>query len=71
MDYKKLLTDQLDRNTDKTPVVVALLAGLAVGAALGVLFAPASGAETRDLINDKSKDLAESAKTNCRPTKKN
>ena len=62
MDYKKLLTDQLDRSKDKTPVVVALLAGLAVGAALGVLFAPASGAETRDLINDKSKDLAESAK---------
>jgi gas vesicle protein len=62
MNYKKLLTDQLDGHTDKTPVVVALLAGLAVGAALGVLFAPASGTETRDLIADKSKDLAESAK---------
>ena len=62
MNYKKLLNDQLDRHTDKTPVVVALLAGLAVGAALGVLFAPASGTETRDLIADKSKDLADSAK---------
>jgi gas vesicle protein len=62
MNYKKLLNDQLDRTTDKTPVVIALLAGLAVGAALGVLFAPASGTETRDLISDKSKDLAESAK---------
>jgi gas vesicle protein len=62
MNYKKLLNDQLDSHTDKTPVVVALLAGLAVGAALGVLFAPASGTETRDLIADKSKDLAESAK---------
>jgi gas vesicle protein len=62
MNYKKLLNDQLDSHTDKTPVVVALLAGLAVGAALGVLFAPASGTETRDLIADKSKDLADSAK---------
>ncbi|MCX2477486.1 YtxH domain-containing protein [Pedobacter sp. MC2016-15] len=62
MNYKKLLNDQLHSDTDKTPVVVALLAGLAVGAALGVLFAPASGTETRDLIADKSKDLADSAK---------
>lgn len=62
MNYKKLLNDQLDSGTDKTPVVVALLAGLAVGAAIGVLFAPASGSETRNLITDKSKDLADSAK---------
>jgi len=62
MNYKKLINDQLDHHTDKTPVVIALLAGLAVGAAIGVLFAPASGSETRDLISDKSKDLADSAK---------
>lgn len=62
MNYKKLISDHLEKNTDKTPVVIALLAGLAVGAAIGVLFAPASGSETRDLISDKSKDLAESAK---------
>ena len=62
MNYKKLLNDHLDNSTDKTPVVVALLAGLAVGAALGVLFAPATGSETRNLISDKSKDLADSAK---------
>ena len=62
MNYKKLLNDQLDRHTDNTPAVVALLAGLAIGAALGVLFAPTSGTETRDLISDKTKDLAESAK---------
>lgn len=62
MNYKKLLTDHLEKNTDKTPVVIALLAGLAVGAAIGVLFASASGSETRNLITDKSKDLADSAK---------
>ena len=64
MDYKKLLNEylDLDQHKDKTPVVVALLAGLAVGAALGVLFAPSSGSETRTLIADKSKDLTDSAK---------
>lgn len=62
MNYKKILDDHLHPSTDKTPVVVALLAGLAVGAALGVLFAPSSGSETRTLIADKSKDLADSAK---------
>lgn len=62
MNYKKLLNDHLTNNTDKTPVVVALLSGLAIGAVLGVLFAPASGSETRSLIADKSKDLSDSAK---------
>ncbi len=62
MDYKKLINDHLDNQTDKTPVVVALLAGLAIGAALGVLFAPGSGSETRNLLSDKTKDLADSAK---------
>ncbi|MBB6502836.1 YtxH domain-containing protein [Pedobacter cryoconitis] len=62
MDYKKLINDHLDRQTDKTPVAVALLAGLAIGAALGILFAPGSGSETRNLISDKTKDLTDSAK---------
>jgi gas vesicle protein len=62
MDYKKLINDHLGKQTDKTPVVVALLAGLAVGAALGILFAPGSGSETRNLLSDKTKDLADNAK---------
>jgi gas vesicle protein len=62
MNYKKLINDHLTNNTDKTPVVVALLSGLAIGAVLGVLFAPSSGSETRSLIADKSKDLTDSAK---------
>jgi gas vesicle protein len=37
---------------DNTKVVVALLAGLAAGAALGILFAPEKGTETRDKLSE-------------------
>ena len=47
---------------DNTKVVVALLAGLAAGAALGILFAPDKGAETRDKLSDSLKKLGESIK---------
>jgi len=47
---------------DNTKVAVALLAGLAAGAALGILFAPEKGAETRDKINDSLADLGEALK---------
>jgi gas vesicle protein len=47
---------------DDTKVVIALLVGLAAGAALGVLFAPDAGSETRDKLSESLKDLGESIK---------
>ena len=47
---------------DNSKVLAALLAGLAAGAALGVLFAPDKGLETRDKINDVFRNLSDTIK---------
>ena len=47
---------------DSGKVVVALLAGLAAGAVLGVLFAPDKGSDTRDKLNDSLSDLSDAIK---------
>ena len=47
---------------DNGKVVIALLAGLAAGAALGLLFAPEKGSETRDKLSQSLKDLGDSIK---------
>ncbi len=47
---------------DNSKVVVALLAGLAAGAALGLLFAPEKGTDTRDRLSDSLKDFGDSVK---------
>ena len=47
---------------DNAKVVAALLAGLAAGAALGILFAPEKGTETREKLNDSLKDLGDAIK---------
>ncbi|HKG06443.1 MAG TPA: YtxH domain-containing protein [Pedobacter sp.] len=47
---------------DNSKVLVALLAGLAAGAALGLLFAPDKGTETRDKLSQSLKDLVDSIK---------
>lgn len=47
---------------DNSKVVIALLAGLAAGAALGLLFAPDKGSETRDKLSQSLKDLGDSIK---------
>jgi len=43
-------------------VVLALLAGVAAGAVLGILFAPEKGSDTRKKLSGKSNDLKESMK---------
>ncbi|GAB2697555.1 hypothetical protein GCM10027037_22080 [Mucilaginibacter koreensis] len=43
-------------------IAVAILAGLAAGAALGILFAPDKGAETRDKLTDSFGNLTDSIK---------
>ena len=47
---------------DNTKVVVALLAGLAAGAALGILFAPDKGTDTRDKLTESLTNLGDSIK---------
>ncbi|TCD25469.1 YtxH domain-containing protein [Pedobacter psychrodurus] len=42
---------------DNSKTVVALLAGLAAGAALGILFAPEKGEETVDKLSRSLRDL--------------
>lgn len=46
----------------KVNVVIGALAGVAVGALLGVLFAPDKGTETRKKIAKKSKDTSDALK---------
>jgi gas vesicle protein len=41
---------------------IGLILGIAVGAALGFLFAPRSGKETRDMVKDKAADVSASVK---------
>ncbi|MBP7398391.1 MAG: YtxH domain-containing protein [Chitinophagales bacterium] len=43
--------------------VLGLLAGLAAGAALGILFAPEKGTKTRKRISKKGKDIADDFKS--------
>jgi len=66
MNYRKLIRKGIaelpGHSGDKTAAVVGLLAGLAVGAVLGVLFAPDSGKKTREKITDKALDFADNVK---------
>lgn len=48
------------KNASKS--LIALFTGLAAGVALGILFAPEKGSETRDKLADSLKDLSDSLK---------
>ncbi|WP_316841852.1 YtxH domain-containing protein [Pedobacter gandavensis] len=61
-NYRKALSSLTAQKTDSTLPVVALLAGLAIGAVIGVLFAPQRGSDIRTKISDKAKDLSDAAK---------
>jgi gas vesicle protein len=45
-----------------TKTLLGFLAGAAVGAAIGILFAPDKGTETRRKISEQSNDLADNLK---------
>lgn len=47
---------------DNSKVLAALLAGMFAGAAIGLLFAPEKGTDTRDKLNDSLRNLADSIK---------
>jgi len=58
MKYRKLIGKYLDhRSNNNAQVALALVAGLAAGAIVSVLFAPDSGAGTRGKIAGGAKNL--------------
>jgi len=59
MNYRKLIGKCLTHKSDKNnaQIAIALVAGLAAGAVLSVLFAPDSGAGTRGKIASGAKNL--------------
>jgi gas vesicle protein len=48
-----------DRGSNASGVILAFMMGGLTGAALAILFAPRSGKETRDLLNDKFREGAD------------
>lgn len=67
MNYKKLISSRFSSmpscsTTDTSGAFLALVAGLAVGAVLGILFAPDSGKKTREKISDKALNAADNVK---------
>ena len=63
MKYKKLVANIFAQNAkNNAQVGFALVAGLAVGAALAILFAPESGTDTRRGISNRARNLGEDAK---------
>lgn len=64
MKYGKLISKLTKKSDNSGYVAVAIVAGLAAGAILSLLFAPESGAGTRKLISGKAKELCDNSKEN-------
>ena len=62
MKYGKLIKRLTKKSDNSGYIAVALVAGLATGAVLSLLFAPEKGAETRKLIGEKAKGLLNNTK---------
>ena len=52
----------MGNSNDAAKLIGAMLAGIAIGGALGILFAPDKGSETRKKISTKGTDLTNSIK---------
>jgi len=50
-------------NNDASKIFVAFIAGAAVGAILGILYAPSSGEETRQNLADGARKISDKIKT--------
>lgn len=63
MNYKKLMSKTFDQRSDNSKqLAFALIAGLAAGAIVAVLFAPGSGKDVRRRITDSVMGLGQGAK---------
>lgn len=62
MKYSKLISRLTKKQSNNGYVAVALVAGLAAGALISMLFAPENGDDTRKFIKNKAKKLAKGAK---------
>jgi len=54
---KLIKMEHTTATSDTKKVIGALLVGTAIGAAIGILFAPAKGSETRKMLTGKKEDL--------------
>lgn len=72
MNYRKAISDKFKGKTSNattTTLALALVGGIAVGAIISLLFAPQSGEDTRHMIADKTKGLANGMKDRLRAAK--